>query len=133
MNQVIKQVQDVSIGVLEGKAKDQFYEQPVVVYFDSTCPLCSTLAAFMGARIDPKFMTFLPSLERHPAELVVEFAFNGEKKWLSGEDAWVWILRHHPSLQELNWLAQKLGIMRGATKVLIATTGLLRRFCLRCG
>lgn len=132
MNQVIKQGEDVSIGVLEGKAKDQVYEQPVVVYFDSACPLCRTLAAFMGARIDPKFMIFSPSLDRHPSELVVEFALKGDKTWLSGEDAWVWILRHHPSLQELNWLAQKLGIMRSTTKVLIATTGLLRRFCLRC-
>ncbi len=135
MNQVTEQDRDVSIGVATGKAKDQLPPTlaPVVVYFDGNCALCRTLASFMGARIDYNIMIFLPSEEQHAAELAVEIEdIDGTKKRLSGEDAWVWILGHHPSLQELNWLAQKLGIARGTSKAMMATGDLLRRLCFRC-
>jgi hypothetical protein len=133
MNQVTEQDRDVSIGAITGKAKDQLPPVPVVVYFDGNCALCRTLAGFMGAKIDHNIMIFLPSEEQPAAQLAVEIEeIDGAKKRLSGEDAWAWILGHHPSLQELNWLAQKLGIARGTSKAMMATGDLLRRFCFRC-
>jgi len=132
MNQATEQDRDVSIGVTTGKAKDQLLTAPVVVYFDGSCALCRTLASFMGARIDSNVMIFLPSHEERSTQLEVEIVSDGIKKRLSGEDAWAWILGHHPSLQELNWLAQKLGIARGTSKAMRATGELLRRFCFSC-
>lgn len=103
-----------------------------IVYFDANCPLCRMLATFMEARIEPELMTFQPSKTPLVQQLKVEVSRNGEQNCLLGEDAWSWILEHHPSLQELNWLAQKLGIGRGAAKTMMTAGGLLRRLCLRC-
>jgi len=123
---------DVNIGQSMGKDYDQPAIEPAVVRFDADCSLCRTLAGFMSARVASDVMVFKPNELGEPNKLTVEFYNHGIKNSVSGEDAWAWVLEHHPILNELNWLAQKLGISRGTTRMLMGGGDLLRRFCFRC-
>ena len=132
MDHVTEQERNVSIAGPTGKDHDHVSSNSAVVYFDPECSLCRSLAVFMGERVDNHVMTFVPSTERNPASIVVEFEDHGRCQRLSGEVAWAWMLSHHPALHELNWLAQKLGIAGGAARALMATGGVLKRMCWRC-
>lgn len=132
-SQAVEQEKDVNIGAPEGKAKDAVLLSRALVYFDSECPLCKSLASFMAARVDPEVMVFAANPIRGSSALVVEIQFKSSApKILVGSEAWAWILNSHPSLQEFNWLAQKLGIARGTATSMMVAGSLLRRLCVRC-
>ena len=125
---------DVSTGVSARKVHDQ---QPVrtaqvTVRFDAGCALCVTLSEFMRARVDPEVMTFVASSSANPEQLVIEFMQENETWQLSGHQAWLWLLEHHPLLSEFNWIAQKLGIAAVSSHVMMRGADLLRRLCFRC-
>jgi hypothetical protein len=132
MDHATEQERNGSIAAPTGKDHDQPFWNRAVVYFDPECPLCRSLATFMGQRVDSHVMRFAPSPEPNPMSLVVEFEENGGWQQLSGEVAWAWMLSHHPALHELNWLAQKLGISGGTARALMAAGGVLKRMCWRC-
>jgi hypothetical protein len=104
----------------------------VVVRYDSACSLCTTLAGFMGQRVAKEQMTFEPSETPRPEQLEIEMMIEGQKVELSGKDAWLWLTEHHPSLREVHWLAQKLGITGVAAGAMMRGADVLRRFCFRC-
>lgn len=104
----------------------------VVVHYDSACSLCTTLAGFMGQRVPKEQMTFEPSETPRPEQLTIEMMIEGQKAELSGKEAWLWLTEHHPSLREVHWLAQKLGITEVAAGAMMRGADVLRRFCFRC-
>lgn len=133
ISQAVEQERDVNIGASEGKAKDAELLGPALVYFDSDCPLCRSLASFMAARVDPEVMVFAANPIRGSSALMVELQFKSSgPKILVGSEAWAWVLDSHPTLQEFNWLAQKLGIARGTARSMMVAGALLRRLCVRC-
>lgn len=103
-----------------------------VVRFDSECSLCRSLAGFMGQRVSSDLISFQPSTELSVQSLEVEVFKENQKIVFSGADAWTWLMREHPSLSELNWIAQKLGIQKTASLTLQRSAELLRKFCFRC-
>ena len=51
---------------------------------------------------------------------------------LVGKDAWEWILMHHPSLQEIAWVAQKLGLEKRVAQQFERGGHFVRRLCRMC-
>jgi len=86
----------------------------------------------MGQRVTRDLMTFEPSETPRPEQLEIEMMIEGQKVELSGKDAWLWLTEHHPSLREVHWLAQKLGITEVAAGAMMRGADVLRRFCFRC-
>jgi len=126
--------EDVSTAVMARKEHDHQVVATghVTVRFDAGCTLCVTLAEFMRARVDSEVMTFAASGSANPEQLVIEFIQENETRQLSGHQAWLWLLEHHPSLSEFNWIAQKLGIAAVSSHVMMRGADLLRRLCFRC-
>ena len=126
--------EDVSTALVARKVHDQrvIGTSQVTVRFDAGCALCVTLSEFMRARVDPEVMTFAASRSANPEQLVIEFIQENETRQLSGHQAWLWLLEHHPSLSEFNWIAQKLGIAAVSSHVMMRGADLLRRLCFRC-
>jgi hypothetical protein len=77
-------------------------------------------------------MIFHPSPESNPPYLVVEIHENETFKALEGALAWEWLLHHHPSLRDISWLAQKLGISRTIAQGAMRGADVVRKLCFRC-
>jgi predicted DCC family thiol-disulfide oxidoreductase YuxK len=105
---------------------------PAIVRYDAACSLCTTLAEFMGKRVSTAEVVFLPSEKTAPEKLEIEFPGRDDLSILSGENAWKWLLENHPALNEINWIAQKLGISAATSRHLMRSAEILRRFCFRC-
>ena len=105
---------------------------PAVVRYDADCSLCRSLADFMAKRVVSEDIVFAASLENRPENLEVEVSEGGARKTLVGADAWQWLLEHHPTLEEMNWIAQKLGIANVTSRSMMRGADVLRRFCFRC-
>lgn len=114
------------------QSSGQITLMPPIVRFDSACSLCIMLAEFMAKRVSPTEMVFLPSEIPSPEKLEVEFTGPSGQTVLVGEYAWKWLLEHHPDLDQINWIAQKLGITTPASRYLMRVADILRRFCFRC-
>ena len=104
----------------------------VVVRYDAACSLCTMLAGFMGQRVSSNQMAFQPSERPNPENVMIEMVIDDQKIELSGKAAWVWLTENHPSMRELHWLAQKIGIVEAAAASMMRGADLLRRFCFRC-
>ena len=121
--------QDPNTGQRLGKA----LPASAKVFFDPNCPFCVRLAQFIGKTVPLSGITFVPSQEQNPKELIVEFVTpEGVSDWLSGISAWEWLLENHPSLSALNWLAHRLFIKRPTAVVLASGAETLRKICGRC-
>ena len=107
-------------------------QMPPVVRYDSACSLCTMLAQLAGKRVSTSQMLFLPSEKVTPEKLEIEFSENEEKKILAGENAWLWLLEHHPDLDEIHWIAQKMGIAAPTSRYMMRGAEILKRFCFRC-
>ena len=114
------------------EAEQTTRSQAAIVRYDGACSLCKTLAEFMGRKVPPESMIFLPSEKETPEKLEVEIWDDGQKVTLAGEYAWDWILAHHPYLDEIHWIAEKMGIHTQTSRYMMQGAELLRRFCFRC-
>lgn len=103
-----------------------------VVKYDAACSLCKMLAEFMGQRVSSSKIVFVPSEQPSPEKLEIEIHQEGIKDTLTDQDAWAWLIQHHPLLNEVNWIAQKLGISSVASRSLMRGAEILRKFCFRC-
>lgn len=103
-----------------------------VVRFDSECSLCRMLADFMGQRVSSDDIIFEPSTAAVVRHLQVEVFKDQQSILLVDSEAWSWLLQEHPTLKELNWVAQKLGIHSATALTLQRSAEFLRKFCLRC-
>jgi predicted DCC family thiol-disulfide oxidoreductase YuxK len=106
--------------------------RPAVVRYDADCSLCRSLADFMAKRVPSDQIVFAASIENRPANLEVEVAEGGARRTLVGTEAWQWLLEHHPTLEEMNWIAQKLGMAVVASRSMMRGADVLRRLCFRC-
>jgi hypothetical protein len=121
--------QDLSTGVFAGKAQ----ASSVDIFFDKNCFLCRSLAHFISRSSAKVNIHLEPSLEEVPKDLMIRINSVGvDPVDLFGEAAWHWLLLNHPSLQSLNWLAEKIGIQKKTSRVLYKTTDFLRHTCRNC-
>ena len=110
----------------------EIHTTAAIVRFDAACSLCKSLAEFMQKRVSPEKITFEPSNESNPEKLTVELENNDPPVKFIGQYAWQWLLENHPTLTELNWIAQKLGISETTSLSMMRGADLLRSFCFRC-
>ena len=97
------------------------------VHFDRNCELCTLLANLMQRGVSTDEMAFIPS--DGASELLV---VTGEQTYV-GQDAWTWILKHHPNLSSLQWLAAKLGLTQNVSHVMARGAHMLKSLCRNCG
>lgn len=124
--------QDTNTHTSPGKAVRRI----AVVYYDGNCFLCRQLASFIGNLSLGSSIELKSSVKTDPVSLTVE-VFDGEQPTqLDGPSAWEWLLVNHNSLKQVNWLAERLGLIKPTARVLSTTGALLRRsigsFCRRC-
>jgi hypothetical protein len=115
------------------------------VLFDAACPPCRTLATLAARRAGPS-LTFCSWQEfRDSDEARARFAGDvlarpadvlrvvADGALIEGESAWAFLLERYRDLAGLGWMAEKLGVTRGAAQSLSRAGRMLRRFCRRCG
>ena len=105
---------------------------PAIVRYDAGCSMCVMLAKFAQKRLEgANFMIFEPAGGASAVtNLSVEIP--SENRVVMGEEAWLWLLEMHPVLEELNWIARKIGVTRQVGHGLMRAGDLMRRFCFRC-
>ena len=112
------------------------------VIYDDSCALCRSLAAFGRERSSQKitFISWSEFRQGSAAEKFRDLPETPESLMLwdglqlqAGPDAWEMLLRHHPDLKSLGWLAARIGLTRGVAASLNLSSSLLRRFCPGCG
>ena len=108
---------------------NEFASSPTnaTVYFDQNCDLCRLLADFMQRAVDPKQLSFAGGEENISAIYVV-----ASDRTYTGNEAWTWLLLHHPRLSTLRWLAVKLNLTEATSHTMARGAHMLRRFCRNC-
>ena len=112
------------------------------VIYDDTCALCRSLAAFGRERAGQK-LTFISWTEFRQGPAASKFRdlpdtpeslmlWDGLQLQV-GPAAWELLLRWHPDLKSLGWLAARVGLTKPVAASLNLTSSLLRRFCPGCG
>ncbi|NRA44595.1 MAG: DUF393 domain-containing protein [Oligoflexales bacterium] len=112
----------------------------ITVFYDQDCPLCRSLAHFMGKKVAGKISFISWQLYQKMQDCPSEHkclkadtlrVWNGHRL-LEGTDAWHFLLEAHPQLAGLNWLSQKMGITENVSTAISWTGKTARRICFKC-
>jgi len=108
---------------------------PIVLY-DDDCYLCRSFSALAGKLVKEEmiFESWQSYKQRSDSELDSDklrvLLTTGEL--IEAEQAWEWLLKEHPNLKPLGWMAEKLGITKQTAKLIRKSGDTLRIFCRKC-
>ncbi len=120
-------------------------QNPPLVLYDADCSMCRFFAEVARKRASGA-LEFTPwqdfrSSERAVAGLSQEvreqpsdrLRLYHNNELYEDSAAWEWLLKEHPDLKGLGWIAEKMGVRHGAAKVIEKSAKTFKRFCYNCG
>ncbi|SCA62758.1 hypothetical protein SCG7086_AD_00210 [Chlamydiales bacterium SCGC AG-110-P3] len=117
--------------------------QPITVLYDAECPLCTRLAQYAQHHTGSGIAYSTWQEFRTSAEAVDSFNITANTSanelcivagdtMLQGSEAWLLLLKLHPSLHSFAWIASKLGLQGQAARSLNRVGHLLKKLCSTC-
>jgi predicted DCC family thiol-disulfide oxidoreductase YuxK len=126
-NVQIGEDEDSTIGKLTGKE----CESKAIIFYDENCYFCKTIAYFIS-NLTPHGLYLLQPAEKDFKESLHIQVLKPQETLLNGENAWQWLLENHPALKQLNWLAERLRLVKPVAKTINRSTTFIRKYCKTC-
>lgn len=119
-------------------------ELPTIL-FDQDCPFCRLLGEYSRRRNKEtlRVISWQEYLQSDEAKEKLDPDFLSKPadklrvltpdELIENDIAWQWLIKHHPDLKALGWIAEKLGLTKSTAKIIAGGGHLLRRLiCKRC-